>query len=101
MKKLLLTTAFILAANTAVAASSTVGDYPACISKDYFDQMVESLSVSDENAFNYLISNMKCIVTKPDIPVSILDGGFGWKHVRAYATNGVAVELWTNSENIK
>lgn len=100
MKKLLLTMTFILAANTAVAAS-TVGDYPACISKDYFDQMTQALVSKDENGFNYLISNVKCIVTKPDIPVSVLDSGFGWKHVRAYSNNGVAIELWTNSENIK
>lgn len=100
MKKLILTTILILSANAAMAAK-TVGDYPACISKDYFDQMTQALVDKDENGFNYLLSNVKCIITKPNIPVSVLNSGFGWKHVRAYSDGGVAIELWTNSENIK
>ena len=100
MKTILLTIILTLAANISLA-SSTVGGYPACVSYDFFKQFVKAETRGDDNALTYLTSNMYCIVSKANIPISVLDRGFGWHHVRAYADNGAVLELWTNSENIK
>jgi len=100
MKTILLTIILTLAANISLA-SSTAGGYPACVSKEYFNQFTDAINNVDENSYNYLISNVKCIITKPDVPITVLNRGFGWSHVRAYSKKGIAIELWTNSENIK
>lgn len=100
MKKIFLTIIFILTINIA-SADETVGGYPACISRDYFNQFVKAQINNDTQAADYLTSNQFCIISNSGIPITILDAGFGWRHVRAYATNGVAIELWTNSENVQ
>jgi|SRR5581483_303272 len=87
-------------ASTAVSQPEFLSNRVACISKDLFDQAISAVSQHDQKGFDYLMGR-GCIIPKTGTEVSVLDSGFGWLRVRAYASTGDAVELWTTREAIK
>jgi hypothetical protein len=99
IKTLIICVALTLGINVSAQAKVTVGGYPACISENYFNQLLDAINDKDDYAINFLVSNTLCIVTKPDIPVTVLSNSWGISKVRAYISNK-SIILWTNSENI-
>lgn len=89
------------AGDRAPHAASLKGGYIACITKEYFDEITQAVVRNDRRGFDFLIDQRVCIVTKPGIPISILDTTWtGTAKVRAYVENQ-AIVIWTNTENIE
>ena len=80
--------------------NKTRGKYPACISEDLLDQFTSAMNQKDNRSIKYLL-NHGCIITKPGVPISVLDlGMMGVSKIRAYTDDGNAVVLYTFSENV-
>lgn len=78
------------------------GGYPACTSRDAFDQLNTAAAQKDRRGFDYLMSH-GCITVAAGIPASVLgtEGVFASTfHVRAYPPGGTPIELWTAAEAI-
>ncbi len=90
----------MFAAFQSQAASIEAGS-PACISSDLFDQLAQAVITQDENSASWLAKN-GCVITRKEFPVTVLsrDVSGVWK-VRAYADNGVVLELWAPKDRIK
>ena len=99
MRKLFAMGLLALAITVPATAETTKGGYPACLTKDLFDQITSALVKKDERAFEYLMKN-GCLILKAGIQISVLDRTWtGTAKIRAYVGDD-AVVLWTNVENI-
>lgn len=103
MKKFILSImffcSFFLSSITGEAATLK-GGYPACLTKDLLDQIIDAAINKDERGWKYLLQH-GCIIAKAGIEVSVLDEYLwpGKAKVRAYVGDD-AVILWTIIENI-
>lgn len=88
------------AVSTFVHSASFKDGYGACLSEDQLDQLTNALIKKDQRSFDYLLNN-GCIVTKADIPITVLDRTWsGTVKVRAYFGNQ-SIEMWTVMENVE
>jgi hypothetical protein len=102
MKKCILVLAMMGLTNLASADSPWVSiikdSWPACINEDLFDEMVQAITRKDVDHATYLLGN-GCIITKPGIKASVIDGGFGTAKVRLYLGKK-SVIVWMNTEAV-
>lgn len=97
MRKPLLA-ALLLIAGGANAASLT-GGYPACLTEDLFDQMMQALVTNDQTGQAYLLKS-GCIVPAAGLQASLLKrASLGKIQIRVYSGTRAFV-LWTNTENL-
>lgn len=90
---------FSLALVVPAAAETTKGGYPACLTKDLFEQYTSAMIKKDYDTIGYLMEN-GCLIPKAGIRILVLDRrSSGEAKIRAYVGND-AVVLWTNVENI-
>ncbi len=90
---------FFLALVFPAAAETTKGGFPACLTKDLFEQYTSALTQKDYDTIGYLMEN-GCLIPKAGIRILVLDRrSSGKAKIRAYVGND-AVVLWTNVENI-
>ena len=76
------------------------GGYASCASESLIDEFSRAKIQKDERALNYLLQN-GCIISKPNVPISVLDITWDGKvQVRAYVGDST-VTLWTYRENIQ
>ncbi len=76
------------------------GGYASCASESLIDEFSRAKIQKDERALNYLLQN-GCIISKPNVPISVLDITLDGKvQVRAYVGDST-VTLWTYRENIQ
>ena len=100
MIRVIVLIAAMFAAFQSQAASIEAGS-PACISSDLFDQLTQAVTTQDEHSASWLAKN-GCVITRKEFPVTVLSRDLSgvWK-VRAYADNGVVLELWAPKDRIK
>jgi len=90
---------FSLALVVPAAAETTKGGYPACLTKDLFEQYTRSMIERDYDTIGHLMKN-GCVIPEAGIRILVLDrrpGGIA--KIRAYVGEDAAV-LWTNVENV-
>jgi hypothetical protein len=76
------------------------GGYASCASESLIDEFSRAKIQKDERALNYLLQN-GCIISKPNVPISVLDITLDGKvQVRAYVGDSTVI-LWTYRENIQ
>lgn len=98
MRKVILI-AGLLFITTPLFAGSIKGGYPACISKELFDEIENALIRKDEKTVNYLEQN-GCFYLKSGLAYSLISESWGIAQIRVYV-GGTSVILWTNIENLK
>ena len=76
----------------------TAGNYPACVTKQFFDEAVSALVAGDEKWFQQL---RVCIITKPGLKIAPIERSCGTTKARLFTVDGDSIILWTNSENLK
>lgn len=96
MKKLLLIGLFLFGGGA--HAANIKGGYPACLTEDLFDQMMQAVVSNDRRGQQYLLKN-GCINPRPGIQASLLKRSLGKAQIRVYTDTG-AIVLWTNIENL-
>ncbi len=83
-----------------VTQAATLGaGFPACATKDEFDQIMNATARGDATTINTLLQQ-GCMIPQTDLPVAILKRTWtGSVQVRAYVDNK-PVDLWTTMDNI-
>lgn len=99
MRQILLILALLAIASTA-NAGTTLGGYPACVTEDYYDQMLDAVAKNDHPAMSHLL-DVGCIVVKPGLTVTVLETDWtGTARIRVYFGAGESVEMWISTEGI-
>lgn len=97
MRKPLLAALLLIAGGA--NAASLKGGYPACLSEDLFDQMMQAIVTHDQAGQTWLLKN-GCIVPAAGLQASLLKrASLGKIQIRVYSDTHAFV-LWTNSENL-
>ena len=98
MKNLLFTILVLLVFPVVTNAATFVGGYPACITEEMLDEFISAHINKDQQALEYLMSH-GCVLAKPGIRISVVDGSWTVSKVRAYVDDTSFI-LWTPNENI-
>lgn len=83
---------------TIVNADTLKGGWPACQTKDLFDEWVTVDVAKDQRGRDHLMNN-GCMITGAGLPVTVLEDRWGRAKVRVYVGDDSLV-IWTYSENI-
>ena len=78
------------------------GGYPACISKELLDELIQAQVDKSDAAVNRLFETGECIKTKSDVRVYLGDVHLfsGIDEVYIYNANGEKISFWTPIENV-
>ena len=99
MRTFALAFAFVVTlASSAVAGTwQTKGGYPACISEALFNEAMIAARNNDQAHF---LALKGCIITKPGIPVGLVERGAGYAKVRILSPDAQHLVIYTNPSNI-
>lgn len=85
----------------ALSAATIMEGSAACVSEDLFSQLIQAIQQEDKHSAAWLAKN-GCVITRKEFPATVLSRNLSgvWR-IRAYADNGVILELWTPKDRVK
>lgn len=100
MRKIKIILALLIIINSNFSyAEVTKGGHFACLSEDLFDQITSASVSNDKNAVQYLIGH-GCVISKPNIQLTVLDRTWTGKVKARVYLGDSALVLWMAKENV-
>ncbi len=101
MKKILLFCLLVFLSFESISASSLKGGFPSCVTKELYEEFMNSYMRHDEKNCEYLLKKNFCFFLPAGLKIAILEQS-AWKghaKIRVFLKKD-AVIMWTHLKNI-
>lgn len=74
---------------TVSTGTRTVGGRPACLSEDWYDDFTKLMGNGDVDSMTRYVEMKRCMLLKPDIRVTVIDGPALFRGYVTFVANGI------------